>query len=191
MAKVKIKTPQGEKLIQISDLRPYTWYDSATINAKQKSNNYVLFKETSKNLIRSNVQTPSTIPNGFQFELKEIRVSYVGLASAEDLNKLIHNAVLIYKKGGSDEIFSKPLYEFATGGGVWTPKADVDIPTIGLPTVTAVHRLPFSIFIDGGDVMEWIIAVDFQFDAGTDGNYLSSDVTVQVALDGILKKPAL
>jgi hypothetical protein len=191
MAKVKVRLPSGKvKEVQISDLRPYSWYDAIQIKADLKSNNYVLFKKTGSPLILSNMKTPSSIPNGFQFELQAVRISYVGVASADDLNKLIHNAVLIYRKGGSDEIFVKPLWEFTTGGGVWTPKADVDVPSFGLPTVTAVSKLPFSIFIDGGDVMEWIIAVDFQFPP-TDGKYLSQDITLQVVLDGVLKKPAL
>ena len=192
MAVVKVKTPSGKvKEIAINDIRPYTWYDTCTIKKNEKTQTYTLFQSTSGSKIIRNVQVPSSIPAGQEFELQQIRIAPIGQAAAADLDKVLKNTVLIYKKGGSDEIFTKPLYEFATGSGVWTPNSQVDAPVFGFPSATAVNPLPFSIFIKGGDVMQFIIETDFQFAPDQNGDYLSADVSIQVALVGILKKPAI
>lgn len=187
---VKVRTPRGVKEFTISDLRPYSYYDTVTVAKNVKSQTLELFRETGGSDVLRNIQMPGTIPAGWVFELREIRVSAVGTAAAADLDKILKNSVLSYLHS-SDEIFKKPLYEFSTGGGVYTPSGSVDVPTFGLPTQSAVAKLPFGIFIKGNEPMKWVLKVDFQFDADTNGDYLSADTMIQVDLVGILKKPAL
>jgi len=187
---VKVKTPRGVKEFTISDLRPYSYYDTVTVAKNVKSQTLELFRETGGSDVLRNIQMPGTIPAGWVFELREIRVSAVGTAAAADLDKILKNSVLSYLHS-SDEIFKKPLYEFSTGGGVYTPNSSVDVPTFGLPTQSAVAKLPFGIFIKGNEPMKWVLKVDFQFEPDQNGDYLSADTQIQVDLVGILKKPAL
>lgn len=187
---VKVRTPRGVKEFTISDLRPYSYYDTVTVAKNIKSQTLELFQKTGGSDVLRNIQMPGTIPAGWVFELREIRISAVGTAAAADLDKILKNSVLSYLHS-SDEIFKKPLYEFSTGGGVYTPANSADVPTFGLPTQSAVAKLPFGIFIKGNEPMKWVLKVDFQFDADQNGDFLSADTQIQVDLVGILKKPAL
>jgi hypothetical protein len=192
---VNVRVGSKRVKLRLSDIRPHSYYDEKKILATEKHQTVTFFDTPSANLVRSNSLQANQIPNGFVFELRRIRICPVK-ATAEDLDRIIKNGVLTFKKGGSDEIFRKPLFEFATGGGVYTSKQDVDINSIGMPMDTAAASLPFSIFITGGTIFNFEMILDFQEPVETGGGsgptkYLSGDTIVKLDLEGILRKPVL
>lgn len=187
MAKLVMKTPTGTKKVGLYDVRPYWLYDRETIR-NGDTEKYFFQSPEGKTIADTNLKQFSTIQYGWQFELHAIRVIPNTKVSIADAENLFANTALTLFKEGDVEVFSAPALIFSAGAGltgaVSTTATDttIDIVSNGLPTPSAVLRLPVPLLIQGGETFN--IRLAFQPAVS-----LSADSKVYIVLDGILKRP--
>ena len=182
MATTTIKV--GERKFSLYDVRPYCLYDTETITSGAGTKEVYFFRTPeNKTILDTNLKQFSTIQTGWKFEVAEIRLIPLESAAASDLEAIFGTgqAVLSYLKEGDIEIFTFPAVMFNAGCGLHgcTTHSSADIVSLGLPTATAVMRLPVRLIIYGGQTF------NFVFRASTGG---SNDVKIRCCLVGILQR---
>lgn len=184
MAKVKVKTPAGRKVaVGLYDYRSYWLYDTEEITNGQ-TEAYFFQSPEGKSITETNLKQFSTIQAGWQFEVHAIRVIPPTTISTADAENVFYGSAITLLKEGDIEVFSAPTIIFTAGAGLYgaTTETSANIISNGLPTPTAVLKLPVPILIRGGETfnirMLWSPAVS-----------LTAPVKLQMVLDGILRRP--
>ena len=182
MATTTIKV--GERKFSLYDVRPYCLYDTEEVSAAAGTKEIYFFRTPENKTIHdTNLKQFSTIQAGWKFEVAEIRLIPLENTAATDLEILFGEgrAVLSYLKEGDIEIFTFPAVMFNAGCGLHgcTTVTDKDIVSLGLPTATAVMKLPVRLIIYGGQTF------NFVFRASTGG---TNDVKIRCCLIGILQR---
>ena len=182
MATTQLKV--GGRTISLYDVRPYCLYDTETITSGAGTKEVYFFRTPeNKTILDTNLKQFSTIQAGWKFEVAEIRLIPLESASLDDLEKIFGDgqAVLSYLKEGDIEIFTFPAVMFNAGCGLHgcTTASSADIVSLGLPTATAVMKLPVRLIIYGGQTF------NFVFRASTGG---TNNVKIRCCLIGILQR---
>ena len=182
MATTQIKV--GGRTISLYDVRPYCLYDTETITSGAGTKEVYFFRTPEgKTILDTNLKQFSTIQTGWKFEVAEIRLIPLESASLSDLEAIFGTgqAVLSYLKEGDIEIFTFPAVMFNAGCGLHgcTTATDADIVSLGLPTATAVMKLPVRLIIYGGQTFNFVLK------ASTGG---TNNVKIRCCLLGILQR---
>ncbi len=185
MAKVVVRTPTGRKrVVRLSDYRPYWLYDKEVITPTT-TEVYFFQSPEGKALPDTNLKQFSTIQVGWEFEIHAIRVIPSVKISTADAEELFENSAITFYKEGDIEVFSAPTLLFPAGAGLYgaTTETNTNILANGVPTPTAVNKLPIPIMIRGGETFN----IRMLFQPPPSG--LSGNVPVKMVLDGILRRP--
>jgi len=183
--KVAVKGPAGKKkVVRFSDYRPYWLYDKEVITPST-SEVYFFQSPEGKPLTETNLKQFSTIQVGWEFEIHAIRVIPSLKVSTSDAEELFENSVITFYKDGDVEVFSAPTVLFPAGAGLYgaTTETNTNIIAHGLPTPTAVLKLPIPILVIGGQTFN----IRMLFNPVPSS--LSGNVPVKMVLDGILRRP--
>jgi len=184
MATTQIKV--GGRTISLYDVRPYCLYDTETVTSAAGSKEIYFFRTPeNKTILDTNLKQFSTIQTGWKFEVAEIRLIPLENAAAADLEILFGEgrAVLSYLKEGDIEIFTFPAVMFNAGCGLCgsTTYTSADIVSLGLPSATAVMRLPVRLIIYGGQTFNFVLKA-------STSTAMSADVKIRCCLVGILQR---
>lgn len=184
MAKITVRTPTGRKVrVGLYDYRSYWLFDTEIIQ-EGMTEVYFFQSPEGKSAAQTNLKQFSTIQAGWEFEVHAIRVIPEPGISATDAQNLFKNCSLTLLKEGDIEVFAAPAVIFTAGAGVYgfTTEADKSVISNGLPSPTAINKLPIPILIKGGETFNirilWSPAVS-----------LSRTISLQLVLDGILRRP--
>ena len=182
MATTTIKV--GERKFSLYDIRPYCLYDTETITSGAGTKEVYFFRTPEgKTILDTNLKQFSTIQTGWKFEVAEIRLIPLESTSLSDLEAIFGTgqAVLSYLKEGDIEIFTFPAVMFNAGCGLHgcTTETGADIVSLGLPTTTAVMKLPVRLIIYGGQTFNFVLR------ASTGG---TANVKIRCCLVGILQR---
>lgn len=181
--KLKIRTPEGVKEVGLSDVRPYTLYDTATIDSAD-TEEYFFRTPEGKTLVDTNLKQFSTIQVGWTFEVASMRIIPRVNIPIADMELIFANSVITFLREGDIEIFTMPSVMLNAGCGLTgaTTNTAEDLVSLGLPSAGAVHRNAIRFLLYGGETfnfrMQWNPAV------GT----LAASRKIYLVLDGILKR---
>lgn len=182
--KLKIKTPEGVKEVGLSDVRPYTLYDTVTYAAATaKSEDYFFRTPEGKTLVDTNLKQFSTIQVGWTFEVASMRIIPRCNISIADMETLFTGSVVTFLREGDIEIFTMPTIMLNAGCGLYgaTTNTAEDIVSLGLPSAGAVHRNAIRFLLYGGETFNFRIT-------HTPAVTLAAERKIYLVLDGILKR---
>jgi len=173
----------GGKRYKLEDVRPFYLYDRLSLTSSSAAEQYYFQSPENKTIINTNLKQFSTIQVGWVFDVQKIRLIPTPSTSIADLKILAGESVVTYLKEGDVEIFSLPSVMLSSGCGLAgaSTNTSTDIASLGLPSQSSVHRLPFPLTIAGGRT--------FQFrQKWASLASLSTTCVVYLVLEGILKR---
>ncbi|MCL6577982.1 MAG: hypothetical protein K6T73_01165 [Candidatus Bathyarchaeota archaeon] len=181
---IKAKTPEGVKSYKLEDVRPYFLYDTVTIaTSNTDTEKYFFQTPENKTSIDTNLKQFSTIQIGWVFDVTKMRLIPKASMKLVDIEEIFDDSIITYLKEGDIEIFSMPGIMLNAGCGISgaTTTADSDVISLGLPSNSAVEKLPFPLTIAGGKtfLFRWRFAT-----APTP----TVEAKVRMVLEGILRR---
>lgn len=180
---LKIKTAEGTKTVNLSDVRPYWLYDSITV-ANTDTESYFFRTPEGKTLVDTNLKQFSTIQVGWTFEVSTMRIVPRANISIADLKIIIANSVISFLREGDIEVFSLPALMLNAGCGLYgaTTTTSTDLVSQGTPSSGAVLKMPIRFLLYGGETFNFRL----QYNPAISG--LSASRKIYLVLDGVLKR---
>jgi hypothetical protein len=188
MATVQTTDASGQtKSFKLEDVRPYWLYDSNLI-ATGGADYYYFQDPSGKSTVETNLKQFSTIQIGWVFDVTRIRLLPRTTMTIADLQTIFLNSIITYLKEGDIEIFSLPALMINAGAGITgaTTVNATSIPTLGLPSLSAVIKLPFPLTLTGGKTFVFRLHYD-----GTGVGTVSGTTNaakIWMVLEGILRR---
>lgn len=190
MAQVKFRTPEGDvKAFKLEDKRPFWVYDTITLTAATNYTESMFFQSPQgKTPLETNLTQFSTLPQGWTFLARKIRLGVNSDVSLANIEGLFSRNVITYLEEGINDIFTLPAYIIGAGGGISgiTTATSADVLSHGLPTQASALKLPAPLPIVGGRTFQFRMKMGGT--AGTGFTPATSDVRVNMTLEGILIK---
>ena len=188
MATVQTTDASGQtKSFKLEDVRPYWLYDTNTI-ATSGSDYYYFQDPSGKSTVDTNLKQFSTIQIGWVFDVTRIRLVPRTTVIISDLQAMFLNSIVTYLKEGDIEIFSLPALLMSAGAGLTggTTVNATSLPTLGLPSLSAVIKLPFPLTLTGGKTFTFRLHYD-----GTGVGTITGTTNaakIWMVLEGILRR---